>query len=77
MNAQERFSTGNAPCSIIVAIVRKFILLLPFIYLIPQLVQDKTTGVYLAEPAADILAVSITAILFTVQFRKALKNLNE
>ena len=66
-------STGNAPCSIIVAIVRKFVLLLPFIYLIPNLVQDKTTGVYLAEPVADIIAVTFTAILFAIQFKKSLK----
>lgn len=66
-------SIGNAPCSIIVAIVRKFVLLLPFIYLIPTLVEDKTTGVYLAEPAADIIAVSFTIILFAVQFKKSLK----
>lgn len=68
-------STGNAPCSIIVAIVRKFVLLLPFIYLMPNLVQDKTIGVYLAEPVADIIAVTFTAILFAVQFRKSMKSL--
>ena len=68
-------STGNAPCSIIVAIVRKFILLLPLIYLMPQLVSNKTMGVYLAEPVADVIAVSFTAILFTVQFKKSLKTL--
>ena len=68
-------STGNAPCSIIVAIVRKFILLLPLIYLVPQLVSNKTMGVYLAEPVADVIAVSFTAILFTVQFKKSLKTL--
>lgn len=68
-------STGNAPCSIIVAIVRKFILLLPLIYLVPQLVSDKTMGVYLAEPVADVIAVTFTAILFAVQFKKSLKSL--
>ena len=68
-------STGNAPCSIIVAIVRKFILLLPLIYLVPQLVSDKTMGVYMAEPVADVIAVSFTAILFAVQFKKSLKTL--
>ena len=68
-------STGNAPCSIIVAIVRKFVLLLPFIYLIPNLVQNKTMGVYLAEPVADLIAVTFTAILFAVQFKKSLKKL--
>ena len=69
-------STGNAPCSIIVAVVRKFVLLLPLIYIVPNLVTDKTMGVYLAEPIADVIAVTFTAILFAVQFRKSLKKLN-
>ena len=69
-------STGNAPCSIIVAIVRKFVLLLPLIYLMPQLIENKTIGVYSAEPVADVIAVTFTAILFTIQFRKSLKSLN-
>ena len=68
-------STGNAICSIIVAVARKFVLLLPLIYLMPQLVQNKTMGVYLAEPVADAIAVTFTAILFAVQFKKAMKAL--
>lgn len=68
-------STGNALCSIIVAIVRKFVLLLPLIYLVPQLVSDKTMGVYLAEPVADVIAITFTAILFTVQFKKSIRTL--
>ena len=67
-------SIGNAPCSIIVAIVRKFVLLLPLIYIMPGLIADKTIGVYAAEPVADLIAVTFTAILFTVQFKKALKS---
>ena len=70
-------SIGNAPCSIIVAVVRKFVLLLPLIYLLPQLVFDKTTGVYLAEPVADVIAVTFTACLFTYQFRKAMRQLEQ
>ena len=70
-------SIGNAPCSIVVAVVRKFVFLLPFIYIMPNLVADKTMGVYLAEPAADVIAVTFTAILFAVQFKKSLKKLEE
>lgn len=70
-------SMGNAPCSIIVAIVRKFVLLLPLIYIMPHLVKDKAMGVYMAEPVADFLAVSFTAILFVVQFKKALNELRK
>ena len=69
-------STGNAPCSIIVAIVRKFVLLLPLIYLMPKLIENKTMGVYLAEPVADVIAVTFTAVLFAIQFRKSLKKLS-
>ena len=69
-------SIGNAPCSIIVAIVRKFVLLLPLIYIMPQLIENKTMGVYLAEPVADVIAVTFTAVLFAIQFRKSLKKLS-
>ncbi len=68
-------SMGKALSSIIVAVVRKFVLLLPLIYIMPQLVSDKTTGVYMAEPVADIIAVSFTAVLFFFQFRKAMEKL--
>ena len=68
-------SIGNAPCSIIVAVVRKFVLLIPLIYIMPLLVSNKTYGVYLAEPVADFIAVTFTSILFAVQFRKALREI--
>ena len=68
-------SLGNALCSMIVAIMRKFVLLLPLIYLMPTLVADKTMGVYMAEPVADVLAVSFTAVLFYFVFRKSMKKL--
>lgn len=68
-------SIGNAICSVIVAVVRKFVLLLPLIYFMPAVLADKTHAVYMAEPAADVIAVSFTVILFTFQFRKALKKL--
>ncbi len=68
-------SLGKAVNSIIVAVVRKFVLLLPLIYLIPLMVSDKTMGVYLAEPIADVVAVTCTSILFAFQFKKAMKSL--
>lgn len=70
-------SIGNAPCSIIVAVVRKFVLLIPLIYIIPLLVKDKAVGVYMAEPIADILAVTFTVILFSKQFKKALRGIEQ
>ena len=70
-------SIGAAGCSIIVAVLRKFVLLLPLIYLMPRLLADQTMAVYTAEPVADAIAVTCTAILFSVQFRKALRKLEE
>ena len=70
-------SLGKAANSIVVAVVRKFVLLLPLIYIMPSLLADKTQAVYMAEPVADIIAVTFTAILFTFQFKKALKEITE
>ena len=69
-------SLGRAVESIIVAITRKFVLLLPLIFILPRIFTDnKTMAVYLAEPIADFLAVSFTIVLFTIQFRKALQKM--
>ena len=66
-------SIGNAKASIIVAVMRKFILLLPLIYIVPHIwTANQTMAVYLAEPIADFLAVTFTAVLFYFQFRKVL-----
>jgi len=68
-------SLGNAKASIIVAIMRKFVLLLPLIYIMPMFIADKTSAVYMAEPIADFLAVSFTAVLFYFQFKKAINDM--
>lgn len=68
-------SLGKAVNSIIVAVVRKFVLLLPLIYIIPRLAKNPVMGVYMAEPIADIIAVSFTAVLFSFQFKKALNEI--
>ena len=66
---------GKAMESIVVAVMRKFILLIPLIYILPHiLTSDQTMAVYLAEPVADVLAVTFTAVLFSIQFKKTLKN---
>ena len=69
-------SLGNALSSMVVAIMRKFVLLIPLIYILPQFFANKTMAVYLAEPVADVLAVTFTAVLFAFQFRKALGSLD-
>lgn len=64
---------GNAKASILVAVMRKFVLLIPLIYIMPAVfTADKAKAVYMAEPVADTLAITFTTILFFFQFRKAL-----
>lgn len=69
---------GKAAESIIVAVMRKFILLIPLIYIMPRIIRsNQTMAVYMAEPIADLLAVTFTAFLFAVQFKKTLKNIGK
>ena len=70
-------SMGNAPSSVMVAVVRKFVLLIPLIFILPHLVSEPVVGVYLAEPIADVIAVTFTVILFSTQFRKSLHRISE
>ena len=70
-------SLGNAKASIVVAVMRKFVLLIPLIYIMPMIFRgDQTTAVYMAEPVADFFAVSFTAVLFTFQFKKSLNQIS-
>lgn len=69
-------SIGSSLSSILVAVFRKFIILIPLIYLVPLMIENKILGVYLAEPIADISAVIFTTILFTFKFKKSLNKIN-
>ena len=69
-------SLGNARSSSLVAIMRKFVLLIPLMYLLPRIFTDsQTMAVFMAEPVADTLSVAFSATLFFFEFRKALKRL--
>ena len=68
---------GNAKASLFLAVLRKIILLVPLIYILPNFFADKVFAVFLAEPVADFLAVCATAILFAVQFRRSMAALDQ
>jgi len=46
---------GNAKTSLFLAIYRKIILLIPFIYILPRFFEKKDMAVFLAEPVADFV----------------------
>ena len=69
---------GNARSSTMVAVLRKFILLIPLMYILPHLLTgNQTMAVFLAEPIADFISVAFTVVLFQHEFRKTLRKINQ
>ena len=67
---QTFIALGNAKVSVFLALLRKVILLIPLIYILPNFFADKTMAVFLAEPVADVIAVTTTAVLFAKEYRR-------
>ena len=72
---QTFIAIGNAKTSLFLAVYRKIILLIPLIYILPAILEQKDRAVFLAEPVADFIAVTTTAIMFAYQFKNAMKKL--
>ena len=72
---QTFIALGNAKTSLFLAVLRKIILLIPLVYILPHFFADKVFAVFLAEPVADLLAVCTTAGMFAVQFKKSMAEL--
>ena len=71
ISCQQSFmALGQAVISLIMAFLRKLILLIPLIFILPNFFADKVFGVFLAEPVSDIIAAAITTIVFFTQFKK-------
>jgi len=81
MACQNTFiALGNAKMSLLMAVLRKLILLIPMIYILPLFFEsnaDKAMAVYLAEPVSDTLAVCTTVTTFFLFFRKVLKTMRK
>lgn len=70
---QSFMALGQAKVSLLLACLRKIILLIPLIFILPNFFADKVFAVFLAEPISDILAAAVTTITFLTQFPKILK----
>ena len=65
MAVQQTFvSMGRAKSAVVVACVRKIVLLIPLIYILPRFMEDKVFAVFLAEPVSDFLSVATCVSLF-------------
>ena len=66
-------AVGEAGISLFLALLRKIILLIPLILILPRiLVHDPVTAVFLAEPVADVLAALTAIFLFLRRFPRIL-----
>lgn len=74
---QTFIALGNAKTSLFLAVLRKIILLIPLVYILPHFFTNKVFGVFLAEPVADVLAVCTTACMFAFQFKKSMAALEQ
>lgn len=73
VSCQQSFvALGQAKISLLLACLRKLILLIPLIFLLPHLLPDPVFAVFLAEPVSDILAAVVTVITFLTRFDKIL-----
>ena len=70
---QSFMALGQAKISLLMACLRKIILLIPLIFILPNFFADKTFAVFLAEPVSDVLAAAVTTAAFLLNFNKILK----
>ena len=77
ISCQQTFiALGNARTSVFLAVLRKIILLIPLIYILPIFFENKVDAVFLAEPVADVIAVTVTSLMFFRQFKNVLAELD-
>lgn len=74
---QTLIALGDAKTSLFLAALRKIILLIPLIYILPNFFDNKALGVLLAAPIADIIAVATTVTVFRKRFAKAMAQLEK
>ena len=74
ISCQQSFmALGQAKVSLLLACLRKIILLIPLIFILPIFFDNKVFAVFLAEPVSDIIAAAVTTITFLTQFNRILK----
>ena len=75
ISCQQAFmALGQAKISLVMALLRKVILLIPLIFILPNFFADKAFAVFLAEPVADIIAAAVTTFMFFRFFIRMLKD---
>lgn len=69
---QTFMALGQAKISLLMACLRKLVLLIPLIFILPFFFSNKVFGVFLAEPVSDIVAATVTATMLFTRLNKIL-----
>ena len=70
---QSFMALGQAKVSLLLACLRKIVLLIPLIFILPQLFANRVFAVFLAEPVSDIMAATVTVTVFMLRFNRILE----
>ena len=68
---------GQAKISLLMACLRKLVLLIPLIFLLPRFFENKVLAVFLAEPVSDLISIAASAVTFFFVFRSAMAKLEQ
>ena len=74
---QTFIAIGDSKTSLFLALLRKVILLIPLIYILPNFFENKVFSVFVAEPIADSIAVCTTVTLFLLSFRRIRREMGQ
>ncbi len=75
ISCQQTFmALGQAKISLLMACLRKLVLLIPLIFILPFLLPDQVFGVFVAEPVSDIIAASVTGTMLFTRLNRILEN---
>lgn len=73
IGCQQTFmALGQAKISLLMACLRKLVLLIPLIFILPHIFSDPVFGVFVAEPVSDILAATVTASMLFMRMNRIL-----
>ena len=75
ISCQQTFvALGQAKTSLLLACLRKLVLLIPLIFVFPLFFENRVFAVFLAEPISDIVAAMVTTSCFFTKIRGILEN---
>lgn len=75
ISCQQTFmALGQSKISLLMACLRKLLLLIPLIFILPHFFTNPVFGVFIAEPISDILAATVTAFMLFSRLNRILDN---